>query len=175
MKDYAEILIRARELAAEERERRYEQAQLRLPHRCTHNHRQVLDTRRAVEGEANPTYNRVTADGAQTIGLCMLGAEDAETWPGTICEDPIDAQRCPYYNPAQSLDEVLDELHRDLSNPEWLAANMPELSALVWVLEESTLPKLPWFRQFLLRFRRFKIEPLQPTVDPAKLLPDRTA
>lgn len=171
MRDYAEILTRARELADAERERRFVQAQLRLPHRCVHNHRQALDTRRTVEGDSNPTYNRIQVGGSQTIGLCMLGAENVEEWPGNICEDPIDAQRCPYFVAAQSIDEVMAEYQREIADPEWVSNNMPELSALLWVIEDASTPRLTWFRRLLLKVRRFKLEPLKPAIDPSKLLP----
>ncbi len=174
MKDQSDILIRVRELVHAERERRLAEAQLRLPHLCTHNHRQPLDTRPTVEGEVNPTFNRISPNGTPTIGLCMLGADSPEEWLGTICEEPIDAQRCPYFNTTQSEEVVLAAFQHDLTTPEWVSANMPELAALLWVLEGSELPRLPWFRRFLLRFRSFKVEPLKPALDPEKLLSNYT-
>lgn len=170
MKDPVDILTRARELVQSEKERRLAEAQRRLPHLCTHNHRQPLDTRTTVEGEPNPTFNRISPNGTPTIGLCMLGAATPEEWAGTICEDPIDAQRCPYFNTTQSEDLVLATFRQDLANPEWVAANMPELGALLWVLDDKALPNLSWLRRFLLLFRGFKVEPLKPAVDPEKLL-----
>jgi hypothetical protein len=171
VKDQSAILVRARELVNSELERRLANAQLRLPHQCIYNHRQPLDVNKTVEGEANPTYNRVSPEGVKTIGLCMFGQDDLEEWPGTICEDPIDAQRCPLYVTTLTQEKVLESFREDLTNPEWVAANMPELAALLWVLEDSSLPQLPWFRRFLLNFRRFRVEPLRPAVDPANLLP----
>ncbi len=105
----------------------------------------------------------------------MLGSNDPEEWQGTICEDPIDAQRCPFYTTMVNELEVLETLRQDLANPEWLGQNMPELSALLWVLDSQSLPSLSWFRRFLLKFRSFKIEPLRPAPDPAKLLSDYTS
>lgn len=174
MKDQTDILIRARELVHAERERRIAEAQLRLPHLCTHNHRQPLDTRPTVEGEPNPSFNRISPNGTPTIGLCMLGADSPEEWLGAICEEPIDAQRCPYFDTTQSEETVLALFHQDLTNPEWVATRMPELATLFWVLESSQLPSLPWFRRLLLRFRRFKVEPLKPAIDPEKLLSSYT-
>jgi hypothetical protein len=170
LKDQIDILIRARELVHAERERRLADAQLRRPHLCVHNHRQPLDTRPTVEGEINPAYNRISPDGTPTIGLCMLGANSPEEWLGTICEEPIDAQRCPYFSTTQSEEAVLAAFRQDLTTPDWVTANMPELAALLWVLDSDETPKLPWVRRFLLRFRSFKIEPLKPAVDPEKLL-----
>jgi hypothetical protein len=172
LKDSTEILTRARELVYAEMERRLAEAQLRLPHRCVHNHRQSLDLRRTVEGEPNPTFNRVLNDGSQTIGLCMLGSSNPDDWQGTICEDPIDAQRCPYFVPVLSKDQVLETFRQDLSDPEWVGQHMPELATLFWVLDTNSLPQLPWFRRLLLRFRSFQVEPLRPATDPAQLLSD---
>lgn len=172
MKDQAEILVRARELVNAEMEHRLAEAQQRLPHHCIHNHRQPVDVRPTVEGEPNPAYNRILSDGSKTIGLCMLGAENAEEWPGTICEDPVDALRCPYFSTTQSEAATLSTFKQDLTDPTWVSQNMPELATLLWVLEAQSLPQLPWFRRFLLLFRRFKIEPLKPAVDLAKLLSD---
>jgi hypothetical protein len=100
----------------------------------------------------------------------MLGANSPEEWLGTICEEPIDAQRCPYFSTTQSEEAVLAAFRQDLTTPDWVTANMPELAALLWVLDSDETPKLPWVRRFLLRFRSFKIEPLKPAVDPEKLL-----
>jgi hypothetical protein len=170
LKDPTEILVRARELVQAEQERRLNEAQARLPRYCTHNHRQMLDSRSTIVGERNPTYNRISCEGVPTIGLCLLGADSPEEWQGTICEDPVDAQRCPYFNTINSKENVLTSLREDLTTPEWVAVHMPELSALLWVLEDTAIPKLSWFRRLLLHFHKFKVEPLRPAVDLEKLL-----
>lgn len=171
MKRSEEILGRARECVAAEFERRLAEASRRLPHRCVYNHRQPLDVRRTVEGELNVAYNTISSSGSPTIGLCMLGSENSEEWSGTVCEDPIDAQKCPYFTPAKTKEAVLEELFRDLTDLDWLNDRMPELSALLWVLEESSAPRLSLWRRLRNYFLRIRLEPLRPAVDPAQLLP----
>lgn len=113
-----------------------------LPHLCMHNRRQPLDHRRSVLGEPNRMYNRIAAgveDGvvvpvAETIGLCMLGAEDPAQWGGTICEEPLDAQRCPYFVHRQSRADVYQEFVANLADPVWVEVHLPVVHSLLWVL-----------------------------------------
>jgi hypothetical protein len=127
-----------------------------LPHHCRHNHRQPLDHRRAIYGEPNENYNRVSlgvVDGVslpvlQTVGLCMLGAETPGEWEGTICEDPIDAQRCPKFEQRVSADTLYREFLADVQNPVWLEANLPHVCALLWVVEAgiaASAVRQPWW------------------------------
>jgi len=183
MKGKAEILARAQELVSAEVDRRL--VVRRLPILCVHNHRQPLDTRPTVNGEANEGFNTVGNEQGPTIGLCMLGAKrDAEghwfvpgsdqeeaKWAGTICEDPIDAQRCPFFDTGRSREQVIEGLTHDLSNIEWVNEHMPELAALLWVVDATAVPRIPWLQRVLLPFRHPQLEPLRPTVDPAQLLP----
>lgn len=173
MKTQAEVVARAKSLVSTELDRRLALARQRLPHRCIHNHRQAIDSRKTVEGEANPTYNTIAADGSPTIGLCMLGANNPEDWRGTICEDPIDAQRCPDFTPGQNLEQILTSFRSELADPEWVNVHMPSLAALMWVLDEQAPPRLGFFRRFLLSFTRIQLEPVQPKVDLTLLLPDK--
>jgi hypothetical protein len=172
LKDETEITGRIREHVAFELERRLGEANKRLPTRCIHNHRQPLDTRSVVEGEPNQDYNTVSRDGSRTIGLCMLGSEDAESWAGNICEDPIDAQRCPYFEAAKDKAAIMAEYEADLSNIEWVNANMPELAALLWVLDANAAPRYSAWRRFRYHFWKIQLEPVRPTVDPVSLLGD---
>ncbi len=185
MKNFDEILTRARELVAAELDRRLTEASLRLPHLCVHNHRQELDVRPMVEGSPNPTFNTIAYQHGQTIGLCMLGAQRSEDghwvvtgsdqedakWSGTICEDPIDAQRCPYFDPTLNKERVLQGFAADLATPVWISEHMPELAALLWVLDTTTPPRLSWVQRLTLYFRKVVLEPIRPSVDPAQLLP----
>ena len=103
MKTQSEIENRIRYLLSEALDRQVKEASRRLPVLCKHNYQHSLDTRRLVHGELNSNFNRITTECgdevAQKIGLCFLGSEDPEQWGGTICDDPIDAQKCPYFNP----------------------------------------------------------------------------
>lgn len=185
MKSSEEILALAREQVYQELEERLMEASQRLPHRCRFNHRQPLDVRRTTEGERNPSFNTIAYAHGQTIGLCMLGAKKVDgqwvvpesdqeeaKWEGTICEDPIDAQRCPYFDPEQDKAAVLARFSEDLHNPDWVVENMPELATLLWVLDEQAPPKLTWLQRLLVFLRIVRVEPLQPKVDPAQLLPE---
>jgi hypothetical protein len=169
LKNPDEIRDRIRGLLAHELELRLEETRKRLPHLCTHNHRQPTDSRKRVDGLANPAYNRIGPHGS-TVGLCMLGAESPEDWQGTICEDPIDAQRCPYFNPVRSREAVSKEFLAQLQDPEWVVAEMPRVAELLWVLDAVQAIKIPFWKRWFLRLRRLSLEPVKPVVDPALLL-----
>jgi len=170
VKDRDVIEDRVQKLIDTERDSRLVESTRRLPHRCVYNHRQALDIRKTSLGEPNQDYNNVSRT-RQTIGLCMYGSEDAETWLGNICEDPIDAQRCPLFVPQHERQVILDQFYQDLQEPLWVSSNMPELAALLWVLDQHALPKMNWFSRVVNSLRRYRLEALQPHVDPARLLP----
>ncbi len=139
MKSVQEIEGRITQALHEELQRRTHPSP--LPHLCRHNHRQPLDTRKTILGEANPTYNRVALPVISTIGLCMLGSERPDQWKGDICEDPIDAQRCPYYEYRFTPTEVHSQLRADLGEEGWLQKHMPGVHSLLWVLGSSLVVK----------------------------------
>jgi hypothetical protein len=175
MKDLDTILGRVRKLLVEELDRRIREASQRRPHYCVYNHRQPLDARKEVYGEPND-YNRIS-DGqgqavGQTLGLCMLGAEDPEQWRGTICEDDLDAQRCPYFTPMKDKATVWSEFQRDLSDPDWITSNLPAVSELLWACDEVPCPSLPWWKRLWYRWV-LKITVVSPLAvsDPALLPP----
>lgn len=152
MKPDAEVQNRIRSLLDEEFKLRVVASQERLPVCCVYNHRQPLDSRKAANGEQNTEYNRITRGegrGAlpvvQTIGLCMYGSENPQTWPGTICEDPVDAKRCPpqAFTPKVTADQVKTEFETQIKDPDWVKKNLPEVNALLWVLGDEKLPEPP--------------------------------
>ncbi len=154
MKSFGEIEERIRRAVALELERRLERDV--LPAHCRHNHRQPLDHRRTLYGESNTGYNRISlgvVDGValpvvQTIGLCMVGSGDPETWAGNICEDPLDAQRCPQFEHRQSVADVYRAFVSNLEDPAWVKVNLPEVGALLWVIEggvASVAARAPWW------------------------------
>ena len=155
------VIDRVRSLLSAELDRRVALSSQRLPHHCTHNRRHPLDVRKTVDGEPNPNYNRVAAPSGQTIGLCMLNADSAADWNGTICEDPVDALRCPYFQSIVSKQMVWDAFHKDLGDPSWVQANLPEVHALLWVLQ-SPVPDLPWWKKIWFRLLRRRVEPMTP-------------
>jgi hypothetical protein len=176
MRRDSEILARVRELVQEELDRRIWQASERLPCLCLHNYQHTLDTRKQVDGEPNEGYNRITDDDGEpvkkTIGLCRLGIENAQEWSGTICEEPIDAKKCPYFTPFQLKEDILCLLREQLSHDIWVRENLPEVHALCWVLECWPEFRLPWWKRILIffRIRRLRLEPVVPPIDPSRLL-----
>ena len=145
-----------------------------LPEACAHNYRHPLDHRKTVLGEPNASYNRIgqdveEVDGKrvalpvlQSIGLCMLGAENIEAWPGNICEEPLDAQRCPYFVHRQTREAVYESFIGELSDPAWVESSLPAVHALLWVLGGTMRVKgashleraLEWLRRALPWARR---------------------
>lgn len=157
MRTDIEVQDRIRFLLSEELGRRFAVVDEKLPHKCQHNHRQPLDVRKEIDGDTNLDYNRVgpTPDEIKAgvdrlhlpvMGLCMLGSEDATQWTGNICEDPIDAQRCPYYSPTITRETLQAEFREQLQDLEWVRVNLPEVYGLLWALGSETLPKLPWWK-----------------------------
>ena len=100
MRPPSDLQGRVSHLLAKELDRRVQAAIQRLPGHCTHNYRHPMDVRKKVDGETNQSYNRIGLSVVMeqsSLGLCTLGMDDPKQWNGTNCEDPIDAQRCPYF------------------------------------------------------------------------------
>lgn len=176
MMSKADIEADIQHLVNAELDRRVALASERLPRRCKHNHLHTLDQRHLVGGERNEEYNRITNKRglpiAQVIGLCMLGSDNPETWGGTICEEPIDAKRCPVFDPAESKDQLWKQFKTQLADPEWVKEQMPEVDTLLRVLGQSGRPLQPsWWKRLLLWFKVIRPEPakLAPTYDISKL------
>jgi len=165
MRPSSDIKSRIRALVNEELERRIVLATKRLPHMCQHNIRQPLDTRKSIEGEVNPQYNRITSGRGlpvvQSIGLCGVGVDNLDTWEMNICDEPIDALRCPIFLSKSTKETIVKELEGQLLDKDWLAQNMPEVSGLLWSLGDlATPPKLPWWKKILLKAKRVVVEPV---------------
>jgi hypothetical protein len=172
MRDATEIEARIRFLLVEELTARVKLAEHRLPHLCTHNYRHPLDVRKRIAGEVNENYNRIgTSPGTPSMGLCMLGASSVEDWPGTICEEPIDAQRCPYFNPKANKKTIWNDFAQQLKDPDWLRVNMPEVYGLLWAINKMQVPDIPWWKRLWYKLLRIQVEPLSQPEDPEKLLP----
>lgn len=157
---------RIRHLLTVELDRRVTLMVKRLPEHCVHNYRHPLDVRKTVDGHPNEQYNRISLPVVQqTIGLCTLGKDTPAEWNGTICEDPVDAQRCPYFNGKQTKESVLREFEEQLRDMNWVSQNLPEVHGLLWVLEYEPV-RLPWWKRVW--FWVLKIHP-----EPLKQLPRR--
>lgn len=164
MRTEVEIRGRLRALLVRELDQRIELASKRLPHLCKHNYRHPLDDREMIDGEPNYDYNRITLQPwtpvSRTLGLCLVGQESPEDWKGDICEDPIDAQRCPLFEPIRTKDEILTEFVRELETPGWAEDNLPGVAELLWVLEETSSPRIPWWKKFWYHWiLRIRVEP----------------
>jgi hypothetical protein len=178
MRTLDEINDRIRGLLFEELQRRVAYAEKRLPCRCVYNKQNPLDSRHYHEGEDNSNHNRITTEPwvatTRTIGLCMYGAENPEEWPGNLCEDAIDAQRCPLFKPRQSKEEIWEEFANQLHDCDWIQANMPRVYELLWVSDAVTIfhdPWHPWWVRLWWYFLRINLEPLRPGVDLTHYLP----
>jgi hypothetical protein len=176
MRSQPEIKDRIRSLMTRKADALVLKYQEPLPHKCTHNYRHPLDTRKKVYGESNDHYNRLSVLNdeapAQTIGLCMLGSDDPKEWAGAICEEPIDARRCPYFTQKQTKQEFLTNMEASFSDLAWLEQNAPEMFELLWVVDAAPIP-LPWWKRLWLRLRKQKPLELEPSFDPLKLLPEK--
>ena len=175
MKSQDDIENRIRFLLCEELSRRVREAETRLPHLCTYNHRQPLDTRKSVEDLPNETYNRISSlEGGpvrQTMGLCMLGAENPESWPGDICEDPIDAQKCPYFTPSASKASIYESFSAQVCDVDWVRANMPELYGLLWALDAHSVYRIPWWKRLWFKIIRINRAPVLSNYSLVAMLP----
>lgn len=170
MKTDSEVRGRAQQLVLNEFDRRVAEASTRLPHLCRHNYRHALDGRKQIEGEANPNYNRIGdvrhLPIAQSMGICMLEENSL-----MLCDDPIDAMRCPVFTPLATKEVLHETFMTQLSDPEWIEGNMPELHALLWVLGEFHEVSLPWWKRLWFKLVRIKLDPVVPYIDPSHLLP----
>lgn len=160
MRTETEVQDRIRYLLTLEVDRRVLEATARLPHLCRHNHRHPLDVRKEIAGDRNEQYNRVVGTSLPTIGLCMLGAEDPMSWPGLICEDPIDAKRCPYFTPKVNKEALEKQFELEILDLAWVSENLPEVYGLLWSLGSQAMPKLPWWKALLFRFLQIRPDPL---------------
>jgi hypothetical protein len=149
MRNNGEVQKRIRELLDEEFQRRVRISEERLPACCVYNYRHPLDSRKRVNGEENPQFNRIARGESlpvvQTIGLCMYGSDNPETWSGTICEDPIDAKRCPpqAFTPRTNREAIKKEFEGQIKDLGWVEINLPHVHALLWALGEEKPPVAP--------------------------------
>ncbi len=160
MKAETEVRNRLRGLLVQELDRRTSEAGQRLPRSCAHNHQQQLDFRKTVGGALNTSYNCVSAEGSPEIGLCFHGVQDPKSWSGDICEDVVDAQRCPYFSPKLGREEILVQFRRDLASPGWISENLPGVAELLWVLDLAEVLPIPWWRRLWHRFLHIRVEPV---------------
>lgn len=172
MRADADVQNRIRALVIQELDCRIKEASSRLPHLCVHNYRHPLDDRKIVDGDPNESYNRITIDAgipvSRVLGLCMQGQSNPEEWGGNICEDPVDAQRCPLFEPVRTKSNILIEFDEQLNTPGWVEDNLPAVAALLWVMGKMIPTPLPWWKRFWYHWiLRIRVEPVQqvPSID----------
>jgi hypothetical protein len=104
------------------------------------------------------------------MGLCMLGSESPETWPGDICEDPIDAQKCPFFTPSATKASIYEAFQSQVHDIDWLTQEMPELYGLLWALDAS-MWQVPWWKRLWYWVIRINLEPVLSNYHIVHLLP----
>ena len=136
MRTTEEVEARIRYLLVEELDRRLTQVGERLPQRCTHNIRHHLDSRRLVDGEPNPNYNRVADRRGlpvlQSIGLCGLGSENQETWPMDICDEPIAHDSVDFRRERTRVEELTE--HDESERPKSISRIECQIGAHIAIL-----------------------------------------
>lgn len=183
MRSESDIIARARDLVLQAWKKRLSEAQKRIPHHCTYHHEQLLDFDPEISGESNPGYNRVdrvslpVLKSQNTLGICLYGVSDPSSWTGTICEEDIDAMRCPLFKSRFDISGLWETFQKDMANPNWVEENLPEMQTILWVLKEgrntpSFLSVPGWVGSLLRFFLPFKPDPSCPS--PEFLLPDGT-
>jgi len=172
MRSEKEVQDRIRFLLSSALSRKVLEACTRMPCNCQHNHSQALDTRKNVAGEPNANYNRVSGEDLPVIGLCLLGVKDPVQWEGTICEDPIDAQRCSSFSLVSTRETISAEFDRQIKDLGWVEKHLPEVYGLLWALGSEVMPKLPWWKVLWFRFVQIRPDRLVKTVPSTLLLED---
>jgi len=160
MRTENEVQDRIRFLLSKELDHQIATLCSRVPQNCQYNHRQPLDIRKEIEGEPNTSYNRIAESDAVAIGLCMLGASDPLQWNGTICEDPIDAQRCQQFELVSTKEILIANFNNQIKDFDWVIQFLPEVYGLLWALGSEAMPKLPWWKRFWFRLMRIRPDPL---------------
>ena len=136
MKSKKEIEKKLRKLSYREYLKMYEEKASCKPENCVHNYRHEED--------------------GEEVGLCMLGADNVEEWPGNICDDVSTAKQCPFFRSKQSKEQVKEEFFEKLEKGDIEDEN-PSISALKWVLEEEYRENLSVWEEFKFSVFRFLI------------------
>lgn len=149
MKSEAQLIDRIKVLLVAEWERRVLVRGTRTPEACRNHHWQDLNLRNTADGTPNDAYNRVAVEGGTRTGLCLYGSR-TEEWSGTLCEDAVDAQRCPHFDPLWSPGLMYADYLLDLADLEWVSSSLAEVQILSWALETLPAPPAPsWVRRVL--------------------------
>lgn len=75
----------------------------------------------------NCVHNYRHEEDGEEIGLCMLGAEDPQNWPGNVCDDVETAKMCPFFEQRHDEEDLKEEFESGLDD---------DIQALEWVLDD---------------------------------------
>jgi hypothetical protein len=103
-----------------------------LPQNCVHNHKHTPEIVEQDETDLSPTVKE-----GDDIRLCMLGSDNPEEWPGNICQDPLTAKRCPFFENKHNHQDALREYKERIADPKVLAHEYKDIAALKWTLESD--------------------------------------
>jgi hypothetical protein len=136
MKDEDEIKKKLEEVKYQYFKREYQEKFSCKPENCIHNYRHEED--------------------GEEIGLCMLGAENPEEWPGNVCDDVSTAKSCPFFEVRHQEDELREEFEEEIQDVSVLASDYKDIAALRWVLNgEVDSHFTVWSKIRLFFFRLF--------------------
>jgi len=128
MKSEGSIRQKLKQAKYRHRQKFLEKALKRRPCNCKHN--------RTLSNVPNPFPYR-------GWGFCSLYIHEPEEWQGVICDERIDrtnlAPECPKFEFALDPDELKAAFRErfDASSIGEIAAEYPDVAALMWVLEEA--------------------------------------
>jgi len=119
----------------------------------------------------NCAYNEVhlprNSHHGKPVGLCMFSAEDPEDWQGVICDEELGgvalARECNLFRPHKTKLEIKAEFHDLMTNADigTVAAQYPDIAAMMWVLDERVYEPTLWQR-FLLWWKPAHVIPMPP-------------
>lgn len=112
----------------------------------------------------NETHRSLNGSG-KPVGLCMYSAGEAKEWQGVICDEDFGgnalARNCNLFKPYKTKLEIKSEFHDLMTNADIgdVAAQYPDIAALMWMLDERPYQPTLWQR-FLLWWKPAHVIPM---------------
>lgn len=103
----------------------------------------------------NCVHNYRHEEDGEEVGLCMLGAENYEEWPGNVCDEKETAQKCPFFELKHDQDSLKREFAEKMDDKSLLAREYKDIVALKWVLEDDEDLEFGLMRKVYLFYLRF--------------------
>lgn len=100
------------------------------------------------------------------VGLCMYSAEAPDDWQGVICDEDFggiqQARECGLFQPHKTKLEIRTEFHNLMTTADIgeVAAQYPDIAAMMWVLDERPYEPTLWQR-FLLWWKPEHVLPVE--------------